>query len=161
MDFNQVNYDGDLEDREFDDLVGLVRNFEKAQDANVAEFEEMRETMQEMLGDDADFSAVFGEVQDFADAKSELVAEITEFDSFDESPVSEAYLQDASFNKVREYHVYFAEQDADAEAADAADEDGEGEFSNMGRRSPTHTDEDNDEAFARKHLNGMPGFTPE
>ncbi|WP_372611633.1 hypothetical protein [Halomonas sp.] len=160
MDFNQVNYDGDLEGRDSDELVGLVEDFEKAQEANVAEFNDAKEQMQEMLGDDADFDALFGEVQDFASAKSEIISEITEFDSFDGSPVSEADLKDADFNKVREYHVYFANLDAEAEEADAKEEE-KPEFNDMGKRSPTHDDDKADEEFAKQHLSGMPGFNPQ
>ncbi|AGC34280.1 hypothetical protein M193_gp011 [Halorubrum tailed phage 7] len=157
MNFNKVNYDGDLGDADEEALRSLVSDFEKAQEANVAEFEAAKEQMSEVLGDEASFEDIFGEVQDFADAKDELIAEISEFESFEASPVSEDDLGDASFSRVREYHAYFAELDA----ADEADEGEEKEFEDMGRRGETHTDEDGDMAFARKHLAGMPGFNKE
>lgn len=159
MNFNQVNYDGDLEDADEEALRGLVSDFEKAQEANVAEFEAAKEQMSELLGDeDASFEDIFGEVKDFADAKDELIAEITEFESFEESPVSEDDLGDASFSRVREYHAYFADLDA---AEEAVEEDEEQEFEDMGRRGETHTEEDDDAAFAEKYLAGMPGFNTE
>lgn len=158
MNFNQINYDGDLEEADEEQLRSLVGDFEKAQEANVAEFEAAKEQMQDLFGDEADFEALFGEVRDFTDAKTELIEEIAEFESFEASPVSEDDLSDASFSRVREYHAYFA----DLDASDEADEDGETqEFDNMGRRGETHTEEDDDAAFAAKYLGGMPGFEKE
>ena len=161
MDFSKVNYDGDLEDAERDDLMSLVSQFEAAQEQNVAEFESAQEQIQELTGDaDSDFAALIGEVQDFADAKTAIVSEITEFESFDASPVSEDDLTGASFGRLREYHVYFAGLDAEADAAeqdgDEVDEES-GEFNDMGKRAETHV-EDDDEDFARTYLAGMPGF---
>lgn len=161
MDFNKVNYDGDLEDRDQDDLIDLVEDFEKAQEANVAEFETAQEQLQDALDDDdASFEDVFGEVKDFASAKADLIGEVTEFDSFAESPLTEADLEDATFSKVREHYAYFADLDAEADArGGGGDEGGEdGEFSDMGQRAPTNDDVDDDEEFARRHLGGMPGF---
>lgn len=159
MDFNQVNYEGDLEDAERDDLIALVRDFEKAQETNVAEFEAAKEQMQELVGDDnADFEDLFGEVKDFASAKDELVAETVEFESFEDSPMDEDDLREASFSKVREWHAHFAALDAEADEADADEGDEGPDFEDMGKRGETHSEEDEDAAFASKYLAGMPGF---
>ena len=154
MDFNTINYDGDLDSADEDELRSLVGEFEKAQETNVAEFEAAKEQMQELVGDDADFEALFGEVTDFAEAKDELIAETVEFKSFEDSPMGEDDLRGASFSKVREWHAHFAA--LDAEPDEGADE--EQEFEDMGTRGETHVEGDDDEDFARKYLGGMPGF---
>ena len=159
MDFNQVNYDGDLEDLEEEQLRSTIEEFEKAQEENVAEFEAAKERLNELTGDDdATFEDVLGEVQDFADAKDELVDEVIEYDSFEEFPITEDELRAAEFSKVRAWHARFAE----LEAADEADED-DSNVSDFGKRAPTEPEgnEDPDEQFAERHLGGMPGFQKE
>ena len=154
MKFNKVNFDGDLSEMDDDELTELVDQYQKAQETNVAEFKQAKEAMAELVDADenADFEDIFGEVQDFTDAKDELVDEVKEFDAFADSPVSESELEDAAFSKVREWHAYFA-------AAEAAPEDDDGEFDDMGKRGETGGDEEEaDRQFAKKHLNGMAGF---
>ena len=154
MKFNKVNFDGDLSEMDDDELTELVDQYQKAQETNVAEFKQAKEAMAELVDADenADFEDIFGEVQDFTDAKDELVDEVKEFDAFADSPVTESELEDAAFSKVREWHAYFA-------AAEAAPEDDDGEFDDMGKRGETGGDEEEaDKAFADKHLNGMAGF---
>ena len=154
MKFNKVNFDGDLSEMDDDELTELVDQYQKAQETNVAEFKQAKEAMAELVDADenADFEDIFGEVQDFTDAKDELVDEVKEFDAFADSPVSESELEDAAFSKVREWHAYFA-------AAEAAPEDDDGEFDDMGKRGETGGDEEEAERqFAEKHLSGMAGF---
>ena len=154
MKFNKVNFDGDLSEMDDDELTELVDQYQKAQETNVAEFKQAKEAMAELVDADenADFEDIFGEVQDFTDAKDELVDEVKEFDAFADSPVTESELEDAAFSKVREWHAYFA-------AAEAAPEDDDGEFDDMGKRGETDGDEEEAERqFAEKHLSGMAGF---
>ena len=154
MKFNKVNFDGDLSEMDDDELTELVDQYQKAQETNVAEFKQAKEAMAELVDADenADFEDIFGEVQDFTDAKDELVDEVKEFDAFADSPVTESELEDAAFSKVREWHAYFA-------AAEAAPEDDDGEFDDMGKRGETGGDEEEaDKAFANEHLSGMAGF---
>jgi len=154
MKFNKVNFDDDLSEMDDDELTELVDQYQKAQETNVAEFKQVKETVADLVDadDSANFEDLFGEVRDFTDAKDELVEEVKDFDAFNESPVSESELEDAAFSKVREWHAYFAE-------AEAAPEDDDGEFDDMGKRGETGGDEEEAERqFAEKHLNGMAGF---
>ena len=154
MKFNKVNFDGDLSEMDEDRLTELVQQYQKAQETNVAEFKQVKETVADLVDadDSANFEDLFGEVRDFTDAKDELVEEVKDFDAFNESPVSESELEDAAFSKVREWHAYFA-------AAEAAPEDDDGEFDDMGKRGETGGDEEEaDRQFAEKHLSGMAGF---
>lgn len=153
MNFNTINYDGDLEDASEEELRSLAEDFESAQESNVAEFKAAKEQVTELLGDDADFEDIFGEVREFTDARDDLIGSITEYEAFDESPVSEAVLEDCSFAELREYDAYFAEQ---SEQADG--EESEGDFNDFGTKSPTDDEEADKEAFAKKHLGDMPGF---
>lgn len=155
MDFQTINYDGDLEEADAEELRSIVSRFETAQDENVAEFKAAKEQTQDLLGEDADFEALFGEVTDFTEAKDELVDEIGEMDAFAESPMDEEELRAASFSKVRSWHAHFSA--LDAEEAPEAEEAEEQEFEDMGQRAETHNEEDEDIEFAEKYIGDLPG----
>jgi len=155
MKFNKVNFDDDLSEMDDDELTELVDQYQKAQETNVAEFKQVKETAADLVDadDSASFEDLFGEVRDFTDAKDELVEEVKDFDAFNDSPVSESELEDAAFSKVREWHAYFAAAEA------APEDDDDGEFDDMGKRGETGGDEEEaDKTFANKHLSGMAGF---
>jgi len=158
MQLKTVTFEGDLEDADEGQLRSAIEDFEKAQEANAAEFEAAKERLEDTLGDDAEFDEVFGEVEDFAEAKESLIETITEFDSFEEAPMAERVLRDSDFSELRDYEAYFADLDAD-NTDEGGEGDGDGEFNDMGQRGPTNPDDgDADAEFAQEHLSGMPGF---
>lgn len=142
IEFSRVSYDGDLEDADREDLESLVGQYEEAQEANAAEFEAAKEQVESL--EDVD-------VSDFHDARSDLIEGVTGYDSFEDSPVGEDDLEDASFGKLREWDAYFAAQDAEAEADDEEADDEEADFDDMGEETPTDEEPDDTE-FAKQHL---------
>ena len=145
LNFNKVGYDGELSDFSEDELRELVREFETAQDSNVAEFEKAAEALDEV--DDST-------IEDFEDARESLIEDITEAEAFGEVPLSEDSLEDADFSELQDWRDFVAEQATD----DGGDEGGEGEgFDDFGQKSPTDT-EDETEDFVEKELNGIQGL---
>lgn len=147
LNFNKVDYDGDLEDAERDDLESLVAQYEEAQEANAAEFEAAKDTLDDV--DDVD-------IEEFHDARSNLVDEITDYDAFADSPIDEDDLADASFGKLREYDAYFADQEAtDDDNGDDTD------FDDMGNESPVDNEGGSDAEFLEGTVGSIPGVVPE
>lgn len=130
LNFNKVSYDGDLSDLSEDELRETVREFETAQDSNVAEFEKAADALDEV--DDST-------IEDFEDAREGLIEDITEAEAFDEVPLSEDSLTDADFSELQEWRDFVDEQAVD----DGGDGDGDGgDFDDFGKKSPTETDDD-------------------
>ena len=144
LNFNQVSYEGDLADFSEDELRELISEFETAQDSNVAEFEKAAEAM-----DEVDESTI----EDFEDARESLIEDITEADAFDEVPLTEDALEDSDFSELQDWRDFVSEQAAD----DGGDESGEGDFDDMGKKSPTDP-EDETEDFVEQELNGIQGL---
>lgn len=141
MDFTKVTFDADLDEIEdADELRGIVRDFEDAQDSNISEFKEAKETLDE-------FEGRVGEAQDFKEELAENLSEV--------SPLSEDEALTYDMARIRELITEFSE-DAPVDDGDEGGE--EGQFSDMGQRGETHTDEDVDREFAEKHLGGIGGL---
>jgi len=151
MQLKTISFDGDLEEADREELVEAVRRFQKAQEENTAEFEAAKEQISDTLGDDAEFDDLLGEVEGFGEARSALIESITEFDSFEKSPLTREVLEESDFDELRDYETYFSDLDTEDEE--------EEEFNDMGSKAPTDSDDDDDDMkFARQHLGGMPGF---
>jgi len=118
LNFTKVTYDGDLSDFDADDLRELIKEFENAQESNVAEFNEAADKLDEVEDFDLD---------EYQDAKSDLIGDITEADAFEDVPLTEGDLEDADFGTVREWHDFVSSQ-----ATDEGDEDGDADFDDMG-----------------------------
>lgn len=145
LDFNQVTFDGDLEDASEEDLRELIATYEDAQEDNAAEFEAAKETLDEV--EDVN-------VEEFHDARADLIETITEYESFEDAPLTEDDLEDSDFARLREYDDYFGAQDA------ASDEE-DGEFSDMGTESPEDENETSDAEFFEDALGDVPGVAPQ
>jgi len=141
LNFNQVSYEGDLSDFSEDELRETVREFETAQDSNVAEFEKAAEALDEV--DDST-------IEDFEDARQSLIEDITEAEAFGEVPLSEDSLEDADFSELQDWRDFVAEQ--------ATDEGGEDEgFDDFGQKSPADPD-DETEDFVEEELGSIQGL---
>lgn len=150
LEFNEVTYDGDLDDADEEQLRSLVSDYEAAQDANAAEFEAAKDTLEGV--EDVN-------VDEFHDARSGLIDEITDYDAFEASPITEDDLEAASFGKLREYDAYFADESVD-DGDDADDEEDGSEFSDFGTQSPDDQDRDDTE-FAERYLGDLGGINIE
>lgn len=122
MDFTKVTYDGDLSEFSDEELRELIREFEDAQDSNVAEFEQAAEQLEEANFDE------------YEEARSDLIGEITEAEQFDEVPLSEDELEDADFSELRDWNEFVSDQDDDKQFDDIGEDadlkdDNDGEFS--------------------------------
>lgn len=139
LNFNKVTYDGDLADFSEDELRELVREFENAQESNVAEFETAAEALDGI--EEAD-------IEEFADARERLIDSITEAEAFSEVPLSEDALAEQSFGELQEWDEFVSEFDS----ADESEEGADGEFDDMGQEAPTREETDADAEFADKYL---------
>lgn len=147
LNFNRVTYDDELSEFDKDELVELAREFEEAQESNVAEFERAAEAL-----DGVDEQSI----SEFEEARESLVDEIVEADDFSEVPLSEEQLGDCSFDQLREWKEFVADSTEDSDN----DEDGDGseaDFEDMGNQGPTHEEAD-DAEFADEHLGDVPGL---
>lgn len=138
LNFNRINFDN-LDDADEDELREIVEDYEEAQESNAAEFEAAKERIDEI--DDVD-------VEEFQSAREELVEEITDYDEFEDSPVTTDQLEEASFGQLREWDEYFAP---------SSDESEEGDFEDFGNEAPVDPDGDDDAEFAEQHLGNIPG----
>jgi sulfite reductase alpha subunit-like flavoprotein len=145
LNFNKVTYDGELSDFSEDELRETIREFETAQESNVAEFEKAAEAT-----DGVDESTI----EDFEDAREDLIEDITEAEAFDEVPLTEDKLEDEDFSDLQDWKAFVAETDTD----EADEGDGEGDFDDMGQEAPTNPDEDSED-FVEDQLGEMPGFS--
>lgn len=145
LSFNKVTYDGDLTDFSADELRELVREFENAQESNVAEFETAADALEGVEQTD---------IEEFADARDALIESITDADAFSEVPLSADALTDCTFGELQEWKEFVSQGDAMAGGCSGpAPEDTEDkEFEDMGQDAPTHEETDDDAAFADKYL---------
>lgn len=142
MDFTKVSYDADLDEIEdADKLRGIVRDFEDAQDSNISEFEDAKDTLDGLEGR-------VGEAQEFKEDLAESLSEV--------SPLSEDEAMTYDMARIRELINEFSGEDDGDEGGDGGDEGGE--FSDMGQRGETHTDDDEGKEFAEKHLGDIGGL---
>lgn len=147
LNFNQVSYDGDLSDFSEDELRETIREFETAQDSNVAEFEKAADALDEV--DDST-------IEDFEDAREGLIEDITDAEAFDEVPLSEDSLEDADFSELQEWRDFVDEQATEPDGD--GDGDGDGDFGDFGQKSPTEP-EDDEMDFVDEELSQIQGLT--
>jgi hypothetical protein len=146
LNFTQVTYDGELADFEAERLREIIREFENAQESNVAEFEDAADAL----------DGVDEKIEDFAEARQALLDDITEAEAFDEVPLTEEALEEQSFGQLQEWHDFVADHGVETgDETDEADESGS-DFDDFGTKSPTPDDED-DEDFAEDALSEMQG----
>lgn len=149
LDFNRVNYDGDLSDFDAEELRELVSEFESAQESNLAEFETAAEELDEVE------KAV---PEEYEAARADLIEDITEAETFDQVPLSEEDLEDEDFASLRDWLDFV--QDAASEDEDETDEE-DGEFDDMGKEAPVNDPEDGVPEFAKRKLGDMQGVVVE
>lgn len=140
MDFQKVSYDGDLDDMDAENLRTVVEEYEEAQTSNIAEFESAKDTI----------DGLEGEVAEKAEFKSRRVEKLTEV-----SPLGEDDVESFSLARIDSLIEEFTEDSAgEGDDPDADPEDPE--FDDMGRRGPTH---DNEEAAAEfaEQVGSIPG----
>lgn len=149
LNFKKVTYDGELADFSDEELRELVREFESAQESNVAEFNEAAETLDEVEE---------AELSEFEDARSALIEEITDAEQFDEVPLDEEGLEDCSFGKLREWREFVA---SDLDEGEEGEED-DAEFDDMGQKGPVNPEdgEDFDDSVVEV-IDGMSGVNIE
>lgn len=146
LNFNKVNYDGELSDLSEDQLRETVREFETAQESNVAEFEKAAEAI-----DEVDESTI----EDFEDAREALIEDITEAEQFEKVPLTEGALEDADFSELQDWRDFVSEQ---AVEDDGEEGEGEGEgFDDFGQKSPTDP-EDDEMDFVDRELESIQGL---
>jgi len=147
FDITKVTIDGSVSDLSEDQLRKLVDEFQEAQESNVAEFERLAEEYDD-IDDDV--------IQDFEDARTALIGEITEAETFDEVPLSEDALEDAEFSELQDWRDFVSEQETE-DAEDDPEGEGEGTFDDFGKRSPAD-DGDDTEAFVEDALGDVQGL---
>lgn len=139
MDFHKVTYDGDLDDMDADDLRTVVEEYEEAQNDNIAAFESATDTI----------DGLEGEVAEKAEFKARRVEKLTEV-----SPLGEDDVESFSLSRIDSLIEEFTEDSTDEEPDPDDPEDPE--FDDMGRRGPTHNDEDENARFAEQ-VDSIPG----
>lgn len=143
FDFTKAGFDGELDDiDDAEELRGIVREFQSAQDSNISEFEDAKDTLE-------DFEGRVGEAEEFKEELADSLAEV--------SPLSSEEALTYDMARIRELIGEFSEQEA---ADEGGDEGGEGETfaSDMGQKGATHNDEKEGKEFAEKHLGGIDGL---
>lgn len=145
FDITKVTIDGSVSDLSEDQLRKLVDEFQEAQESNVAEFERLAEEYDD-IDDDV--------IQDFEDARTALIGEITEAETFDEVPLSEDALEDAEFSELQEWRDFVSENSEEAEDGSEADEE---DFEDFGKRSPKNAG-DETEDFVEDALGDVQGL---
>jgi hypothetical protein len=143
LNFTQVTYDGELSDFEAERLREIIREFENAQESNVAEFEDAADAL----------DGVDEKIEDFEEARESLLEEITEAEAFEDVPLTEDALEEQTFGQLQEWRDFVSRQ-REGEAGD--DEGGNSDFDDMGKKSPV-PDEDEDTDFADEQLEQMQG----
>jgi hypothetical protein len=143
LSFNKVTYDGELADFSEDELQELVSEYEKAQDSNVAEFERAAEATEGVSE---------SVIEDFEDARADLLEEITGSEDFEDVPLTEAQLEDCDFSELQEW------QDFVLGGGGAESEDGTSGIDDFGTKAPTGADDDKPEDFVEEQLGGVPGL---
>lgn len=145
LDFTKVSYEGDLSDFSEDELAELVTEFEAAQNSNVAEFEKAAEATT-----DIDESTI----EEFEDARDDLIADIVEAESFESIPLTEEKLAEENFGELQEWKDFVA--DGGNESEPKPDDEGGSDFEDMGTESPVSDDDETD--FADEALDNVQGL---
>jgi len=141
MNFTKVSFEDDLEDIEdAEELRGVIRKFQSAQDSNIAEFQEAKETLE-------DFEGRVGEAQDFKQELAESLSEV--------SPLSEEEALTYDMTRIRELIGEFSS----TETEEVEEQEEDGTFSNMGQRGETHDDEEAEQKFAEEQLGNIKGLS--
>lgn len=140
MNFTKVSFDGDLEDiDDAEELRGVVQKFQSAQESNISEFEDAKDTLE-------NFEGRVGEAQEFKEDLAEDLSEV--------SPLSEEEALTYDMSRIRELIGEFTEEtvedDPESESPDS--------FSNMGQRGETHDDEKAEATFVEDHLGDIQGL---
>jgi len=142
MNFTKVSFDGDLDDIEdADELRGVVRKFQSAQESNISEFEDAKDTLE-------DFEGRVGEAQEFKDDLAESLSEV--------SPLAKEEALTYDMARIRELIAEFSE--AETSDADNVEEDTPDTFSDMGTRGETHDEDEAERSFAKEHIGGIKGL---
>lgn len=142
FDFTRVSFDTDLD--EIDDageLRGLVREFQNAQDSNISEFQDAKDTLDE-------FEGRVGEAQEFKEELAESLSEV--------SPLSEQEALTYDMARIRELIGEFSDAPAGGDDPEGEGDEG-GAFSDMGKRGETHNGE-TDRAFADEQIGDIQGL---
>lgn len=141
MDFTKVSFDADLDEIEdADELRGIVQKFESAQESNISEFQDAKDTLE-------DFEVRVGEAEEFKQDLAERLSEV--------SPLSEDEALTHNMSRMRELIADFSETEVEEEEVT---EDTPETFSNMGQKGETHNEEENEAAFAEKHIGNINGL---
>lgn len=139
MDFTKVSFDADLDEIEdADELRGIVQKFESAQESNISEFQDAKDTLE-------NFEGRVGEAEEF---KEDLAKDLSEV-----SPLSEEEALTYDMSRMRELIVEFSES-----TEEETEEGGDGRFSNMGQRGETHNEDGAESSFAKEHLGDIKGL---
>lgn len=144
MNFTKVSFDGDLDEIEDEDeLRGIVREFESAQDSNISEFKDAKDTLE-------GFEVRVGEAQEFKEDLAETLSEV--------SPLSEDEAMTYEMSRMRELIGDFSDEADTADEPDEGDGGGSATFSDMGTSGETHDDDGSRREFAEKHLGSVGGL---
>lgn len=140
MNFTKVSFEDDLEDiDDAEELRGVVQKFQSAQESNISEFEDAKDTLE-------NFEGRVGEAQEF---KQDLAEDLSEV-----SPLSEEEALTYDMSRIRELIGEFTEE--------TVEDDPEGEtpdsFSNMGQRGETHDEGEAEATFVEEHLGDIQGL---
>lgn len=146
LNFNKVTFDKDLDELSESELREGIQKFQKAQEANAAEFETAAEAVEEF---DEDV------IEDFEDARETLIEDVTEAEKFDEVPLTEDKLRDEDFGDLQDWKDFVTVEDTDEQPED--DETDDGDFEDMGQKSPTGGKDDTEE-FVEEELGEMQGL---
>lgn len=140
MNFTKVSFEDDLEDiDDAEELRGVVRKFQSAQESNISEFEDAKDTLE-------DFEGRVGEAQEF---KQDLAEDLSEV-----SPLSEEEALTYDMSRIRELIGEFSEESVE----DDSESGTSGQFSDMGQRGETHDEDEAEAEFAEKHLGDIKGL---
>lgn len=142
LDFTKVGYDGELSDFSEEELRELVSEFETAQESNVAEFETAVEAT-----DGLDENTI----NDFEDAREDLIEEIVEAEEFEQVPLSEAKLGEEDFADLQDWSDFVADLGEEVSESEVDDDS-----SDFGKRAPTEGEEGSAD-FAEDAIGNMQG----
>lgn len=142
MDFSKVTFDESVDELSAEEARKLISDFKNAQEQNIAEFEKASEQIDDLEG-------TFDE---FEEADEELTAEVAEATFMSEDEAS-----DLAFSRKREILAEFSDEETE-DVEDDVDGDGGAEFEDMGQRGETHNEEEEQAAFAEKHIGDIDGL---
>jgi len=142
MNFTKVSFDGDLDDKDdAEELRGIAEKFQSAQDSNISEFKDAKDTLE-------DFEGRVGEAQEFKDELADSLSDV--------SPLSKEEALTYDMTRIRELIGEFSETSLGGEEAEGEGDEG-GSFSDMGKRGETHNGE-TDRAFADEQIGDIEGL---